>query len=101
MPIGQNKEFHPIAKIPYKPMLRMDYHTHVQIPQTHHMAYEQRLRDLGVFRLQKRRVRGDLIVAFNFLKGGSRKDGERLFSIVMAGQGAMVSIAVGEVKVGY
>ncbi|KFV03353.1 hypothetical protein N340_00240, partial [Tauraco erythrolophus] len=45
-----------------------------------HFCYEDRLRDLGLFSLQKRRLRGDLIAAFQHLKGAYKKAGEGLFT---------------------
>ncbi|KFV18991.1 hypothetical protein N340_04704, partial [Tauraco erythrolophus] len=47
-----------------------------------HLCYEDRLRELGLFSLEKRRLQADLIAAFRYLKGAYRKAGEGLFTRV-------------------
>jgi len=45
-----------------------------------HLSCEERLKESGLFILEKRRPQRDLIAAFQYLEGAYKKDGVRLFS---------------------
>jgi len=50
------------------------------IREVEHLCCEERLSELGLYSLEKRRQQRDLTVAFQYTKGIYKKDGGRLFT---------------------
>ena len=47
-----------------------------------HLSCEERLRELGLFSLEKRRLQGDHIVAFQYMNGAYKQEEDWLFTRV-------------------
>ncbi|TRZ20424.1 hypothetical protein HGM15179_006695 [Zosterops borbonicus] len=52
------------------------------IKRKEHLSYEEKLRELGLFSLKKRQLRGKLINIHQYLQEGCQQDAARLWSVM-------------------